>query len=109
MWWNNCKLELTLNCTKYCVLSAAGADNVNGNVNNNANGNNIIFTVKDIKLYVPVSTARENQKLSNVLNKGFERSFIGMNVKQNETIKIQQINLDIFSNQTLLQLIDYLF
>ena len=109
MRWNNCKLELTLYCTKYCVLSAAGADNVNGNVNNNANGNNIIFTVKDIKLYVPVSTARENQKLSNVLNKGFERSFIGMNVKQNETIKIQQINLDIFSNQTLLQLIDYLF
>ena len=74
MLWNNCKLELTLKCTKYCVLSAAGGDNVNGNVNNNANSNNIIFTIKDLKLSVSVVTARENQKLSNVLNKGFERS-----------------------------------
>ena len=36
----------------------------------------IIFTVKDTKLYVPVVTlsAREYQKLSKLLSKGFERS-----------------------------------
>ena len=43
----NCKVELKLKCTKYCVLSAAGADNVN---NNDNDGNNIIFTIKDTKL-----------------------------------------------------------
>ena len=51
-------------------MSAAGNDNTN------ANSNNIIFTVKDTKLYVPVVTlrARDNQKLSKILSKGFERS-----------------------------------
>ena len=41
-----CKVELKLKWTKYCVLSAAGADNVNGNDNDNI----IIFTMKDAKL-----------------------------------------------------------
>ena len=55
------------------ILSAAGADNVNDN--ENANGNNIIFTIKDTKLYVLVVTllVRDNQKLSK-LSKGFKRS-----------------------------------
>ena len=68
----NCKVELKYKWTKYCVLSAAGADNVNDNVNNNVNGNNIIFTIKDTKLYVPVVTltARDNEKLSKLLSKG---------------------------------------
>ena len=66
----NCKVELKLKSTKYCVLLAAGADN------DNANPNNIIFTIKDTKLYVPVATlsAKENQKLPKVLSKGFGRS-----------------------------------
>ena len=34
---NNCKVELKLKWTKYCVLSAAGNENVNNNNNNNAN------------------------------------------------------------------------
>ena len=38
----NCKVELKLKWTKYCVLSAAGNDNVNNN-----DSDNIIFTVKD--------------------------------------------------------------
>ena len=48
------------------------ADNVNGN----DNGNNIIFTIKDTKLCVPVVTlsARDNQKLSKLLSKRFETS-----------------------------------
>ena len=48
----NFKVELKLKWTKYYVLSAAGADNVNDNVN----GNNIIFTIKDTQSYVPVVT-----------------------------------------------------
>ena len=69
----NCKVKLKLKWTKYRVLSAAGADNV---INNNANGNNIIFTIKDTKLYVPVVTlsAIDNQKLSKLFSKRFERS-----------------------------------
>ena len=50
------KVELKLKWKKYCVLSAAGADNVNNNFNDNANGNNIIFIIKDIKLHAPIVT-----------------------------------------------------
>ena len=66
----NCKVELKLKWTKYCVLSAAGADNAD------ANSLNIIFTIKYTKLYVPVVTlsAKENQNLSKLHRKGFERS-----------------------------------
>ena len=42
----NCKVELKLRWTKYCVLSVAATDNVNGNNDDN----NIIFTIKDTKL-----------------------------------------------------------
>ena len=59
----NCKVKLKLKWTKYCVLTAAGADNVNGN--DEDNNNNKIFAIKYTKLYVPVVTlsARDNQKL----------------------------------------------
>ena len=49
----NCKLELKLKWTKYCVLSAAGNDNDN---DNSDNGKKKIFTIQDTKLYVPVVT-----------------------------------------------------
>ena len=39
----NCKIELKLKWTKYCVLPAAGNDN---NINENANVNNTIFTIR---------------------------------------------------------------
>ena len=66
----NCKVELNLKWTWYCVFTATGADN------NDANSNDIIFTIKDTKLYIPVVhfSARDNQKLSKLLSKGFERS-----------------------------------
>ena len=70
---NNCEVELTLKWKKYCVLSVAS----NGNdINNNDNANNIIFTINDTKLYVPVVTlsTRDNTKLSKRHSKGFERS-----------------------------------
>ena len=43
--------------------------------NTNVNPNNFIFTIKDTKLNVPVVTlsAKDNQKLSQLLGKGFER------------------------------------
>ena len=68
----NCKVEWKLSWSKHCVLSVVGTYNVNGD-----NGdNNIIFTIKDTKLYVSVvtSSTRDNQKLSKLLSKGFERS-----------------------------------
>ena len=57
----NCKVELKFISTKYCVLSVAANENANNN-----NADNIIFTIKDTKLYVPVInlSARKNQKLS---------------------------------------------
>ena len=75
----NCKIELKLKWTKYCVLSAAAANS------NDANSNNIIFTIKDTKLYFPIVTlsTKDDKKLSKHLNnkklwkrlsKGFERS-----------------------------------
>ena len=40
------------------------------------NANNFIFTIKDTKLYVTVVTlsARDNQKLTKLLSKGFKKS-----------------------------------
>ena len=69
----NCKVEIKLKWTKYCVLSVAGTEN---DANHNNNANNIIFTIKDTKLYVLVVTllARDNQKLSELLSKVFELS-----------------------------------
>ena len=66
----NCKVELKLKWSNYCVFSAAGITNANGN------GDNTFFTIKNTKLYVLVVTlsARDNQKLTKLLSKGFERS-----------------------------------
>ena len=87
-------------------MSAAGADN------KDANCNVIIFTIKDTKLYVRVVTlsAKDNQKLSKLLSKGFERSVYWNEYKtKSENKKMQEMNIDIFSNETLLKLINYLF
>ena len=47
-----------------------------GTYNDNANSNNIIFTIKNAKLYAPIVTlsARDNRKLSKLLSKGSDRS-----------------------------------
>ena len=65
-----CKIELKLKWTKQCVLAPVGVDN------DDATSNNIIFTTKNTKLYVPVVnlSAKDNQKLSTLFSKGFERS-----------------------------------
>ena len=53
-----CKIELKLKWTRYCALSVIGNDNVSDN-------DNIIFTIKDTRLYFPVVNllARDKQKL----------------------------------------------
>ena len=102
-----CKLELKLKWRKYCVLSANGNDHVN----HNDQVKNIIFTIKDLKVYVPIVTlsARDNQKLPKPLNKAFADQVIEMNIKRKVRRKIRQKNIDIFLNQILLESIDYLF
>ena len=61
----NCKVELKLEWSNYCVLSAAGNHNANGN------DDNIFFTIKDTTFYVPDVTlsARDNLTLTKLLSK----------------------------------------
>ena len=89
-----CKEWLKLEWTKYRVLSANGNDSVNDNVNDN-NDNNIIFTIKDKKIYVPVVTvsARDNQTLPKLFSKGFEICIYWRNIKQKVTVKILTYSL----------------
>ena len=81
-------------------MSAIVADNAK------ANSNNIVSTIRDTKLYVSVLTlkARDNKKYQNFLAKDLKDQSIGI-----ERLKIRQMNVDIFSNQILLKLLDYLF
>ena len=60
--------------------------------------NNIIFTIKDTKLYVPVVTlsVKRNQKLSNFLANDLKDQCNGMNIKQKVRIKIRKTSIDIF-------------
>ena len=44
--WNAVEVKLKLKWTNHCALSA------NSNVNDYAYSNNIIFTIKDTKLYI---------------------------------------------------------
>ena len=55
---------------KYFVLAVTDADNVGGN------SSNVIFTIKDTKLYLAVVTlsAKDSKRLSKLFSKGFERS-----------------------------------
>ena len=90
------KVELNLRWPKLCVLSVGSTDNVSGN----KDYNNIIFTIKDTKLYIPVETlsTKDNQ---NLLAKDLKDQFTGMNAQQKMIIKIRQTNLDSSLNQIL--------
>ena len=67
----NCKIKWKLKWRKHCVLSGLG----NNNDKADANFDNIIFTIKSIKLYLPVVnlTTKDDQKPWKLLSKGFER------------------------------------
>ena len=90
-------------------MSAGGNENLNDNVND-SNDNNIIFAIKDTKLYAHVATlsARDNHKLSKLLSKGFERSVYWREYKTNRENKTTTSKFSISSNQILLESIDYL-
>ena len=88
----NCKVELKLKWRNYCFLSAAGNDNVNNN-----DSDSIIFTIKYTNLYVPVVTlsANNNQRISKLLNKGFEIDYfflVYLNRKKDDSNLILENN-----------------
>ena len=86
-------------------MSAAGNDNANGN------DENIIFTIKDAKLYFPViNLSADNQKLTKRLCKGFERSVFWNEYKtKNENKNTTNEHIYFSLNQILLELVDYFF
>ena len=72
----------------------------------------MIFTIKDAKLYVHVVTLSANsiKKAHETFSgKDLIEEFIRMILKQIVTIKIIHIIIDTFSNQILLELINYLY
>ena len=75
----------------------------NGNYNDNGNFNNIIFSIKDTKFYDPAVniSPNDNRKLSKLPSGRFKRSVYWNEYKTKSEKKIQQMNLDIFSNETL--------
>ena len=85
-------------------MSVAGNENDNDN-----NGNNIIFTIKDTKVYAPVVTlsARDNQKLLKCLSKGFKRPVYWNKCKTKCENKNTTNECKYFLNQILWELIDY--
>ena len=71
----------------------------------------MLILLSKTKLYFPVVTlsGRDNQKLSKLLSKGFERSVYWNEYKTKNGNKVRQMNMDVFWNQILLESIDYLF
>ena len=63
----NCKIELKLRWKKHCFIVVS----VNGSTNDSPNKINI--TISDTKLYISVVTlsAKDKQKFSKLLSKGF--------------------------------------
>lgn len=81
--------------TRYYVLASSGTEN------SDDDPNNIIFTIKDTKLYISVVTSAEgNQKPSRLLSKGFERLLYWNEYETKSESKNAQMSMDIFSNQT---------
>ena len=92
---NNCRIKSKRKRTRYYVLASSGTEN------SDAGPNNIIFTIKDTKLYISVVTsAEDNQKPSRLLSKGFERLVYWNEYETKSESKNAQMSMDIFSNQT---------
>ena len=80
----NCKVELKLKWTNYCILAASG------NYNTDANHDNITFTIKGTKLFVLVVTlsAKYTKNYQNFLAMDLKDQCIGMNIKHKVRIKV---------------------
>ena len=89
---------MRLNWTKYCLLSAGDNES-----DDDVNTDNVIFTIKEIKLYLLLVTlsAKVNENVLHSLSKGFERLFFCNDLEQKVRIKIQHMTPDFFSNQIL--------
>ena len=92
----NWKVELKLQQKKVCILF------VNGYDNEDANSNNIIFTIEDAKLCVPVVTllAKDDKNYQKLLAKDLKDECMRTNIKQKAIMKIQQTSIDNSLNQT---------
>ena len=74
----NSKIELKLKRAKYCVLSAAGNDNIDDNTN-------IIFIIRDTELHVPVVTLSvKHNNYQIFFIKNLKDQFIGMKKNNNK-------------------------
>ena len=81
----NCKVELKLKSTKYCILSAAGNEN---NVNDMDNVNNIIFTItQNYMSLVNLYQQKTIKHYQNFMLKDLKDQCIGMNIT---TVRIKQ-------------------
>ena len=71
----------------------------------------ILFSLSKTQSYVSVITlsARDNQKLSELFSKGFEKSVYWNEYKTKVKIKTRQMIIDIFLNQILFESINCLF
>ena len=95
-----CKVQIKLRWTKHSVLALDGAENVGAEISN------IICTTKDTKAYVfyvlfVTLSSKDNQKYQNFLSESLKYQYIGANIKRKVKIKIQQLNVDFFSNHVL--------
>ena len=79
----NSKAQLKVKWTKFSVFASKYNDSTNNN------SNNIVFDIKDTKLYVPVVTlsAKNNKELSKLLSRWFERSVYRNEYKVKMNIK----------------------
>ena len=69
----------------------------------------IIFLLSTIQNFMSLSLHYKQKTTKNYLNvfaEYLKGQFNGMNLKQRMKIEIQQITIDIFSNQTISQLLD---
>ena len=71
----------------------------------------ILFSLSKTRRYMFLYQFYQKRIIKNYQNflvNDLKDQFVGMNIKEKERIKMQQMDIDIFSNQTLLGLTDYL-
>ena len=84
---------------------------MDGADNHDVNPNNITFTIKDTKLYVPVIilSTKGNQNLSKLLRKGFEVSVYWNEYKTKSERKSTTNEYSFYLNESLYKFTDCLY
>ena len=101
----NCKIKLNLTWKKECVLSTDADDAANP-------GNNAVFIINDIKLYIQVVTLsrEDNKDFIEQQNKGFQRSIYWNEYKTKEKDENANANaVKYISSDTSFQGVNRLF